>query len=78
MALCGTTSGMGWGWVGVVVGNVGIGWGGGRKMDKVSGHLVVENPSYFITLPYKLYTQLSKEYFVLRDFFILTVLLLNE
>lgn len=28
MALCGTTSGMGWGWVGVVVGGVGIGWGG--------------------------------------------------
>lgn len=57
------------------------GWwgGGGRKMDKVSGHLVVENPSYFIILQYKLYTQLNKEYFVLRDFLILTVLiLLNE
>lgn len=43
--------------------------GGGRKMDKVSGHLVVENPSYFIILQYKLYTQLNKEYLVLRDFF---------
>lgn len=72
MALCRTTTD---GWV--VVGGVGVGWGG-RKMDKVSGHLVVENPSYFIILQYKLNTQLNKEYFVLRDFLILTVLLLNE
>lgn len=66
----------GLGWEGGVVGVL---LGGGRKMDKVSGHLVVENPSYFIILLYKLYTQLNKEYSVLRDFLVLTVLiLLNE
>lgn len=67
----------GWGWVGVWLGVLVLG-GGGMKMDKVNGHLVVKNPSYFIILQYKLYTQLNKEYFVLRDFLILPVLLLNE